>query len=536
MRTEAKHHGSVAEAEAARVAAQSDFDKRVPVSERNRLGQFATPPALAEAMVRLARDLFPQIRRVRFLDPALGTGVFYSALLKVYRPRNIISAIGFEIDPRLAALAKQLWEPFGLQVAVGDFTFAEPPSHDEEKPNLIVCNPPYVRHHHLGQETKTRLRTRIVRCGGPLINGLTGLYGYFLFLAHQWLAKDGGAVWIVPAEMLDVNYGEALKRYLRTQVTLLQIHRFDPSDVQFTDALVTSLILAFRKSPPRADQRVRLTHGGDLLAPAFERWVQARDLDPTTKWGLHFSIAPPSGLSKTHETLGEFFAIKRGIATGANDFFVLDAAAARRLGLPAEFLRPVLPSPRLISSNVVEGDEEGFPRALPKRVLLDCSLPRPEIKRRFPALDRYLDSGEALGIPGRYLPGSRTPWYKQEHRPPAPILATYMGRKKRDGRSLRFIRNLSKATALNVYLLLYPKEELIVAIQREPGLLHRIFHYLESVEDIERVGRVYGGGLKKVEPKELARLTLRPDLASAIRNLGKRALPVQEELALPVDR
>jgi adenine-specific DNA-methyltransferase len=536
MNARAKRDATIEQVEAARLAAQGDLDKSVPNTERNRRGQFATPPVLAEAMVRLARDLFPEIKRVRFLDPALGTGVFYSALLKVCGARNVASAVGFEIDPRLVTVANRLWGPFDLQVVAKDFTRAEPPSPDDEKPNLIVCNPPYVRHHHLDQETKTRLRTRVVRNGGPLLNGLTGLYGYFLFLAHRWLAKDGGAVWIVPAELLDVNYGEALKRYLCTQVTLLRVHRFDPSDVQFGDALITSLVIALRNTPPRRDRRVRLTHGGNLFAPTFERYVEVRDLDPALKWGLLFSVRPSPVRLSTRETLGDLFEVKRGIATGANAFFVLDVTAASQLGLPAQFLRPVLPSPRLIASEVIEGDEGGFPLDLPKLVLLDCSLPRAEISRRFPKLDHYLESGEERGISRRYLQTSRTPWYRQEDRPPAPILATYMARKKHDGRSLRFIRNRSGATALNVYLLLYPKSELASAIQRDPGLLDHIFHRLQSIKDIEHVGRVYGGGLKKVEPRELASLELPSGLIAAIRDLGQSTKLAQEKLPLVMDR
>ena len=39
-------------------------------------------------------------------------------------------------------------------------------------------------------------------------------------------------------------------------------------------------------------------------------------------------------------TLGDFFHIQRGIATGCNKFFVLDRADAKSLGLPAKYLRP----------------------------------------------------------------------------------------------------------------------------------------------------------------------------------------------------
>ena len=42
-----------------------------------------------------------------------------------------------------------------------------------------------------------------------------------------------------------------MERYLRERVTLLHIHRFDPGDVQFADALVSSAVVWFRNSPPR---------------------------------------------------------------------------------------------------------------------------------------------------------------------------------------------------------------------------------------------------------------------------------------------
>jgi adenine-specific DNA-methyltransferase len=40
------------------------------------------------------------------------------------------------------------------------------------------------------------------------------------------------------------------------------------------------------------------------------------------------------------------FYIKRGIATGANAFFILAAEQIERRGLPHEFFTPILPSPR----------------------------------------------------------------------------------------------------------------------------------------------------------------------------------------------
>jgi hypothetical protein len=44
-------------------------------------------------------------------------------------------------------------------------------------------------------------------------------------------------------------------------------------------------------------------------------------------------------------TFGELFTIKRGLATGDNEFFILSEGKAKELGIPRRFLRPILPPP-----------------------------------------------------------------------------------------------------------------------------------------------------------------------------------------------
>ena len=135
-----------------------------------------------------------------------------------------------------------------MQVIQGDFTKQEP----KAVYNVVLTNPPYVRHHHLAAEEKRRLRELAENTTGLRLSGLAGLYCYFLLIAHAWLAENGLAVWLIPSEFMDVNYGDEVKRYLTERVCLLQIHRFCPSDVQFDDALVSSAIVIFEKRKPKA--------------------------------------------------------------------------------------------------------------------------------------------------------------------------------------------------------------------------------------------------------------------------------------------
>lgn len=247
------------------------------------MGQFATSPALAADILRYAAAVLDENNPVRFIDPAIGTGSFYSALLDVFPKKRIACATGYEMDPHYGVPAVQLWGQTGLDMRLKDFTQAEPPQ-DSEKFNLLICNPPYVRHHHIVNGEKQRLKLRAhAACGGK-ISGLAGLYCYFLGLSHPWMAAGGLAGWLIPSEFMDVNYGASVKRYLLDRVTLLHIHRFDPNEVQFADALVSSAVVWFRKEAPRPGHQVRFTFGGSLERPTLERLVPVETLRRDPKW------------------------------------------------------------------------------------------------------------------------------------------------------------------------------------------------------------------------------------------------------------
>lgn len=494
-------HHRIDTLEEQRLVLQAQLDAQKPQAERNRLGQFGTPTALAVDILKYASTLLPEDEKVRFLDPAIGTGAFYSALRKVFPKHRITEALGFEIDPYYEDAASQLWAKSGLVVKLADFTYEEPFSRF----NLIICNPPYVRHHHLQNDDKARLQFRTYKASGAKISGLAGLYCYFLVLSHVWMADGGIAGWLIPSEFMDVNYGQAIKRYLLDKVTLLHIHRFDPNDVQFADALVSSAVVWFRKSLPPKDHAVMFTLGSTLLEPNLSREVPAKALAHETKW-TRFPAADVRSKA-TIPTLSEFFQIKRGLATGDNDYFILDAEGISSRSLPMEAFRPILPGPRYLPDNEIVADTNGLPLLERQLFLLDTRLPEDEIRERFPALFAYLQDGKSRGIHERYLCRHRVPWYAQENRPPAPIVCTYLGRcDAKSGRPFRFILNNSKAAVANVYLAMYPTPSLARAMERDSTLIRRVWEALNQINPNQLLseGRVYGGGLHKLEPNELA--------------------------------
>jgi predicted RNA methylase len=489
--------------EESRQVEQTRLDGLKSAAERNKWGQFATPTPLALSIASYAYTLMGE-QAVRFLDPSIGTGSFFSALLETFAQDRIDAAHGVELDPLFARAAMELWAGQGLHVDQGDFTQRPAP---DRRFNLVIANPPYVRHHHLSGGDKERLKAKLLQSLRLDMSGLAGLYCYFMLLCHDWMEEQAVAIWLIPSEFMDVNYGSTVRKYLTERVSLLHLHRFCPTDAQFADALVSSVVVVFRKElPPPSGHCARFSFGGPIESPDTEALVPLSKLRRSLKW-TQFP-ANPNVVETDDLKLGDVFSIKRGLATGSNGFFILSRADADRWQIPTQFLKPILPGPRNLQSDTIESLPNGLPDVPSPIFLLDCNVSEAEIEQKWPRFFEYLQQGKKEEIHSAYLASRRVPWYSQEDRPPAPFLCTYMGRSRNGKHPFRFIWNRSQATAHNVYLMLYPKGPLRDALKKEPGLEAEIFGRLQNISPDLFIseGRVYGGGLHKVEPKELAKI------------------------------
>jgi len=240
-----------------RLIAQEHADSLKSAEDRNKQGQYSTPYPLALQMVAQALSYLPGHSPLTFLEPSVGTGVFFSALIRIADRSRILSAVGCEIDDAYGHFANTLWAVDGLNYVNDDFIAFAEDERNHGRFNFLCTNPPYVRHHHLRPDYKIRLQSLIASRLHVQPSGLSGLYVYFVLMADALLAEGAVASWLLPAEFLYVNYGKVLRDYLTTRVTLLSIHHFNPDEVQFDDALVSSCIVTYRKPPHLATPRAK---------------------------------------------------------------------------------------------------------------------------------------------------------------------------------------------------------------------------------------------------------------------------------------
>src|SRR5438094_9437752 len=99
---------AIEEREKTRCELQERLDAAMTEAERNRLGQFATPPKLADEIVSYAVSLLPPRSKLRFLEPGFGTGPCYSALLQQVPATRIKAASGYELDAHYGGAEMEL--------------------------------------------------------------------------------------------------------------------------------------------------------------------------------------------------------------------------------------------------------------------------------------------------------------------------------------------------------------------------------------------------------------------------------------------
>jgi hypothetical protein len=492
--------------EGERLKQQQRVDGSKSAFERNQMGQFSTPFVLADQMTEYALPLLTETSGVlKALEPACGSGVFLSALTK--QCPNTFSFLGVEVDRAYAEICQKLYKEGDVTVLIEDYFQFQGRQEWNGKFDLLLTNPPYVRHHHIDSLEKVKLQEKVQLLLNIQVSGLSGLYVYYLLLSDQLLKEGAIGSWLVPSEFLYTNYGKALREYLSQHVTLVRIHIFHSDDVQFDDALVSSCIVTYRKTTPSHSDSFDVTTGSydspDLLCRRA-----CTSCDPSEKWTfLDAEVSPASeGI-----LLGDLFQVTRGIATGNNDFFILSPEDVASRKIEKSVLLPLIPSPRYVKEPIINADAAGFPLIEKAGYLLSISETPDEVERLYPSAFQYLNEGVEKRVHEGALCKGRKVWYFQERRAPPLYVASYMGRvANARGTAIHFHLNRSKGIVTNGFICLYPKSFLMKLLKGDNARQEELLEALNSItaESFTRGGRNYGGGLQKIEPNELGRIRL----------------------------
>jgi len=506
-------------------------DQNLPPSGQARVamrenGQFWTPDWVAEAMVGYvlaggAESIF---------DPAVGAGAFLRAAKAVGQELGRKYRLcGTEVDPKALDQARDtgLTEEDLAFVDLRNFLL-DPPAAVFD---AIVANPPYIRHHRLPAPLKAKLRAFGAHLLGQPLDGRAGVHVYFLLRALQLLTPERGRLaFIMPADTCEGIFAPVLWRWITRHYRLEAVVTFDTGASPFPGVDTNPVIFMVRRTTPArhflwarcteagTDTLKRWTRSDFRFLPTRGLEVHRRDLSEALRTGLSRF---PAQAKFSEPELGHFATVLRGIATGANDFFFMTQKQAEALGIPPTYLVRAIGRTRDVPGDVIDEALLAQLDRLGRPTFLFC----PDGRRLdlFPAaVRRYLEEGEQRGIAARPLIATRRPWYKMESRKPPAIVFAYLGR-----RNARFVRNLAGVVPLTGFLCVYPRSDDAAFIEK----LWQVLCHPATLANLTLVGKSYGSGCIKVEPRPLERLPLPHHV---VRMAGIEAPPprVQEALWL----
>jgi len=230
--------------------------------------------------------------------------------------------------------------------------------------------------------------------------------------------------------------------------------------------------------------------------PHFHRLSNFR---PGEKWlNTLFNGAVPPGTPQLAKTVGDYFTCRRGVATGANDFFCLSPSGMREQCLRPTHVEPCVTKATDATGLVFSPDKFAGLAASDRR----CYLLNP--RENGGALEAYLRAGEKLGIHKRHLPSHRPVWFMPENRAVADIWVAVFSRE-----TVKFILNTSGAKNLTCFHGLYAK----TGFENLAPLMTLFLNSRWGRKGFSKVNRYYGDGLNKLEPKDVEALAC-PELPS----------------------
>ncbi|MBB2891890.1 N-6 DNA methylase [Flexivirga oryzae] len=455
---------------------------------RKARGAFYTPDPIARFITGWAiRDANDDV-----LEPSCGEAVFLHA---AGGGRHRGRLAGVELHPATAIEAEKSLRAGGVvaDIHAGDFFL-----HEEFGAyDAVVGNPPYVRYQGWTGDARAKSRAAALRAGVNLTR-LASSWAAFTIHAALHLKQGGRLGLVLPAELLAVNYAAPVRRFLLehfADVTLVLFEErvFPGVDVEAVLLLTDGYDPSGRSGTDHMNvHQVRDAGGLTDLADA-RRWTPPAD---GGRWSAGllsrdgYDAYTKVVFSPKFTTLNTWGETTLGMVTGNNRFFALSPAKVAELGLrDDDLLRLSPPGSRhlrglSLTSSAIDGlGADGRATYLFR--------PSGEPSK---AATSYILSGEDLDVQEAYKCRVRSPWWRVPYLRPADLFLTYM-----NADTPRICSNRARVHHLNSVHGIYLQDGL-----KKLGTSLLPVASLNSVTLLgaETVGRSYGGGMLKIEPRE----------------------------------
>ncbi|MBU3878631.1 N-6 DNA methylase [Faecalicatena sp. AGMB00832] len=476
-------------------------------SEQKLRGAYYTPLPLAEMMIGLFRD-DPAIRTV--LEPSCGDGVFVDGLIRTGAIGQIEAVTAIEIDEAEALKVSKKVSAGMLpkdenqeKVTVLNQDFFEfYQMNKENRYDLILGNPPYIRYQYLSEEQRESM-SAILTSHGMKANKLVNTWVGFLVACVQMLSDNGRIVFVIPAEIMQVAYAQDLRLFLADSLSRITLITFE--ELVFPD--IEQEIVVFIGEKGGDEKGIRIVELSnlsdleefDLQANEFQKMQHVHE-----KWTKYFTNKKENELIRDIRSyerfrkLSDIAVINVGITTGNNKYFSVDQKTVDQFEL-AGTVRPLIGrSSHAHSVYFREKDWKENVEAGKAAYLIDFpDIPYKDYPKKY---KKYIRQGEKAGEHTGYKCSIRERWYRI---PSIWVPDAFFLR--RNNLYPKFVLNCCDAVSTDTMHRIKFKEGI------EPERIALSYYNSISFAFTEICGRSYGGGVLEILPGEVGEIMV-PDL------------------------
>lgn len=532
--------------------------KTLDQRSRRKMGQFWTPPHIAELMIELILENEPK----NILDPCTGPGTFIQILQQI-NPKYDGKISAVELHPLLFEISTVNFynSPYDTEIIHDDFLTINSDKFNNATNNIlalnsnrgldlylkhektngfesILCNPPYSRHHTLSSKIKEQIGDEIEKTfANGSFSRISSLFMYFILKSLKLIIVNGRMVFITPTIIFESRNSLYLKRILKERFRVPYIIIFHHSLNIFPGVDTAACIFTVEGKKPKSTDVTKLlvlnkwTSKEKILnylrieSNEVFKWTDGElhskvqsELNPECNWTSPSTFSRISPNDKLIE-LSEYFKVMRGIATGKNKYFTFTDKELNFFKIKEKFVVPTITKTRYVQKHVLSEEDFYKLRKEDKKIWLLNIQPGTKIKNDQDLL-KYLDRGLKLKVHEGSLVKTRKKWFQTEKRDIPYFIFTYLSRG-----NPRFILNEARVRPLNTFLMIYPRKNKIS--EEDLNLFWVILNSKTTTRSLRDVGRCYGGDTLKLEPQEMMKaLIMNPfelskESKTALLNLAK---------------
>lgn len=465
-------------------------------------GIYYTPEYLADFIMEYVSPHFKSHESLSILEPSIGDGSFVRSFNKTKFPKSIknFSFQGIEkfvLELRKAKAQAEINRKENVRFSFVKTDFLKFQSNTSRKFSLIAGNPPYIKKSLLNK-TQIELCEQIHEDAGLSKKSVKNIWTYFLIRNCELLNDHGVLAFVLPAELLQVNFSLELRQYLINNFARTEIFTFD--DLLFEcKGQDTVLLIAYKQHKSKGQYFTHISNVDELLTKSFVLSENKALQTGEIKWTHHSITADDlTFIHKIGEQLKKidtYCDSKPGIVTAANDFFIVNKQIESEYGL-GDFLKPIIQKGYFVNGSVVFDNNEYAKlvnEGKPAKVL---AISNDQVKTLPASVREYIKIGKEQELDLGYKCAMRTNWYV------IPNIA-----EASDGFFFRRIHHYPKFLK-NEANVLVTDSAYKVEMRDNYAINDLLYSFYNSLtlSFAELEGRYYGGGVLELTPQEFKRL------------------------------